>query len=112
MMKLILLLSIALLIAVVLTGCTLIPTQHGTAQFWGDYQNLNFVDGGVSLSCSVMTHSGVVKAHWHGIVAVGAEGAGAFSGAGPVVKGGAVLGTAIANRPTSRTPAPAVLGAH
>lgn len=65
--------KILCLFAVFLIGCTLVPTQHGVAQFWGDYTNFKFSDGSVKLSASAMIHSTVVRAHWHGVVLVGDE---------------------------------------
>lgn len=62
---------IAILLSIVLSGCTMIPTQHGTAQFWGDYTNVTFTDGSVSFHADTMVHSTVVRAHWHGAVLVG-----------------------------------------
>jgi len=60
-------------LAFTLIGCTTIPTQHGKAQFWGDYTNVTFDDGSVHFHADTMMHSGVVRAHWHGAVLMGGE---------------------------------------
>jgi len=88
-----------------LPACTLIPTPHGTAQFWGDYANVSLTDGPVSFHADRMTHSSVVRAHWHGATAFGGEAAGAAIGlkGGQEAYGAAV--TIISNathRPTTR----------
>lgn len=64
-----------LLVAFATTGCTLLPTQHGTAQFWGDYTNVKFDDGSVHFSADSMVHSRAIRAQWHGLNGFAAEAA-------------------------------------
>ena len=59
---------LALLAVALLAGCTLIPTQHGVAQFWGDYTNVKFQDGDVHFSADTMIRQQRRPAHWHGAV--------------------------------------------
>lgn len=100
-----------LLASLFLCGCTMIPGPHGTAQFWGDYQNLDYSDGPVHLKATSMIHSGVVRAHYHGITNIGAEVASTMIGlntAQPAVKAATSLVPAIpavVNRPTTRATA-------
>lgn len=101
--------KLSLLPFLFLCGCTVIHTQHGADQFWGDYEALALKDGAVTFTATKMTHSGVVKAHWHGVIGLGGEALGAYTaGIGAPVVGSLVTGTsAIVNRPTSRaTPIP------
>jgi hypothetical protein len=92
------------------SSCTMIQTQHGTAQFWGDYENVYFHDGAVTFSATSMNHSHVVRAHWHGAVLLGGV---AVSSAIPGVGvGGRVVGAAVPSvvsgftQPPRATPAP------
>lgn len=62
-----------LILCIALAGCTIIPTQHGKAQFWGDYTNVQFDDGSVHFHADSMIHSTAVRAHWHGAVLLGSE---------------------------------------
>lgn len=102
-MKTLLLLSLACFLA----GCTLIPTPHGTAQFWGDYTTVSLTDGPVKFTAASMRHSAVAKAHWVGAANFGSVASGAVMGlSGQAGIGGAAAVIApIVNRPTSR-PAP------
>lgn len=93
-----------LLLALCLSGCTIIPTQHGKAQFWGDYTNVQFDDGSVHFRATTMRHSGVVRAHWQGASSLGAE---AVSGAIGLHSGAALGAVAtvippVVNRSTNR----------
>jgi hypothetical protein len=93
------------LFALLLCGCAIIPTQHGKAQFWGDYTNLKFDDGSVHFEASRAMHSPVVRAHWHGATSLANEavtGAIGLTGGNEVVGGAASVITPIVNRPTSR----------
>ncbi len=92
--------KLLLLPALLLCSCTLIPTQHGTAQFWGDYTGLLFKDGDVSLKAKTMTHSGVARAHWHGAAAIGAEVVMGTIGGAPAA---AAVIPPLVSRPTTRT---------
>lgn len=102
-------LILALLAIVSLVGCTMIPGPHGTAQFWGDYTKLDYSDGPVHLKADTMTHSNVVRAHWHGASVLGAE-AVAYGAGGPVAGAGVATAASFFNRQTNRatpTPTPA-----
>lgn len=97
-----------LLACLTFTSCTMIPGPHGTAQFWGDYQDIAFQDGSVKFSAKSMVHSGVVRAHWHGAIAVGGEVGTTILGLSavqPAVKAATTLAPVIpaaVNRPTTR----------
>lgn len=54
------------ILSIFMTGCTVVPTPHGKAWFWGDYARVTLVDGPVSFSAVNMRHSGTVRAHWRG----------------------------------------------
>lgn len=93
-----------------LCSCTVIPTQHGKAQFWGDYSQLSFDDGSVHVRALEANHSHAVRAHWHGVTNLGAE---VVTGAIGLHGGSQIIGAAgaaippMVNRPTNRaTPAP------
>ena len=101
---------LALLLFLPLIGCTTIPTQHGIARFYGDYEDVKFDDGSVHWSAKKATHSTAVRAHWHGVNNLAAE---AVAGVIGLKAGNQVLGAAAVavppavNRPTTRaTPHP------
>jgi len=93
-----------------LSGCTTIPTQHGTAQFWGDYTKIAFDDGSVHFRADTAIHSTAVRGHWHGInnfAATAVTGAIGLHGANQVASAIPAVIPAIVNRPTTRaTPTP------
>lgn len=102
--------AFALLFFLPLFGCAIIPTQHGKVQLWGDYTNVTLDDGSVHFHADKAIHSGVVKAHWHGVNNLAAE---AVAGVIGLKAGNQVLGAAavaippVVNRPTTRaTPHP------
>ncbi len=104
-----LLLWSALIAGMLLTGCTIIPTQHGKAQFWGDYTKIAFDDGTVHFSADRATHSPVVRAQWNGVnnfAAQAVAGAIGLKGGNEVVGGIATVIPPIVNRPTNRTATP------
>jgi hypothetical protein len=95
---------IAILIALLFTSCTIIPTQHGKAQFWGDYSQIYFHDGSVTFSANTAIHSTAIRAHWHGVTTLGMEAMTyGLGGAGPAVGVGGATISNFVNRPTSRT---------
>lgn len=95
----------ALFLCLALAGCTMIPTPHGTAQFWGDYEDVSLKDGPVTFTAKKMVHSTVAKAHWHGLTTLGAEAVAA--GIGGAAGGAVGVIPPLVNRPTNRaTPIP------
>lgn len=102
--------STFVLLLLALSGCTIIPTQHGKAQFWGDYQRISFDDGSVHFRADSALHSPVVRAHWHGgnnLAASVVAGAIGLHGANQAIGGITSVIPAVVNRPTTRaTPAP------
>lgn len=89
-----------------LAGCTVIPTPHGQAQFWGDYANVQLDDGSVHFLASGVNHSHVARVHWNGASNIGAEVASGMIGlhAGTQALGAVSTAvTPIVNRPTDRT---------
>lgn len=94
----------------VFTGCTIIPTQHGKVQFWGDYADVKFDDGSVHFSALKMAHTGAIRAHWHGannLAASVVAGAIGLKGGNQALGAAAAIVPPVVNRPTTRaTPHP------
>jgi hypothetical protein len=98
-----------LLLSLLLCGCTIIPTQHGKAQFWGDYSQLKFDDGTVHFEAARATHSPAIRAQWQGasnLAAQAVAGAIGLKGGNEVVGGIATVIPPIVNRPTNRQATP------
>lgn len=95
-MKLILLPLLALL-----SGCTIIPTQHGKVHMWADYEDVSLDDGTVHFRAKKIVSSTVARTHWHGLTSVGSEAAGVIVG-GKVIGAAAAVIPAMVNRPTTR----------
>lgn len=97
-------------ILALLSGCTSIPTPHGTAILGGDYTHVVLTDGPVRFSADKATHSTVARVHWHGATNLAAEavaGAIGLHGANQVVSGLTTVIPPVVNRPTTRaTPSP------
>ncbi len=101
--------SILVILCGISIGCTSIPTQHGTARFWGDYPRIKFDDGSVHFSADRANHSAVARVHWHGASNIAGQlVAGAIGLTGHEVAGAAAtMIPPVVNRPTTRaTPAP------
>lgn len=94
--------KLRILAVILLPACTIIPTRHGKAQFWGDYRNVDYTDGGVHFKADEMVHSTVARVHWHGATTLGGEALSAYTG-GPAAVGGVSALTSLVNRPTNRT---------
>lgn len=110
-MKLPLLLAVAL--GVELAACSIVPGPYGTASFWGDYTKFNYsaVPGkGVHLTADTMSHSPIVRAHWHGIANVGAEavayGIGAHGGSQAIGAVTAIVPPIVSRHTSRATPTP------
>lgn len=100
------------LLSFLLCSCTIIPTQHGKAQFWGDYTDVKFDDGSVHFSATTMIHSTAIRAHYHGLVLLGGV---AVSSAIPGVGvGGRATAAAVPSLVSGFTapPKPAATAAH
>lgn len=101
--------KILLLIPILLTGCAIIPTQHGKVQLWGDYEDVKIDDGSVHFQARRAIHSTAVKAHWHGANNLAAEAVAGAIGlhSSQVLGATAAIVPPAVNRPTSRaTPVP------
>lgn len=88
-------------------ACTMIPTQHGTAQFWGDYEDVSLKDGSVTFTAKKMVHSGVARAHWHGLTTLGAEAV--MAGIGGTPGAAAAVIPPLVSRPTTRQTQPVLV---
>lgn len=91
-----------------LTGCTTLDAKNGRYFTAGDNQRvkMDFRNGQIThYEAESNVHSPIVRAHWHGVVSVGAE-AVAWGAGGPIVGGGTAAITSLVNRPTTRTPRP------
>lgn len=86
---------------IALSGCTILPTQHGHAVFGGDYTRISFSDGSVKFSADSANHSRAARVHWNGAANIGAEAVTAFAG-GSVIGPAAAVVPSLVNRPTTR----------